>query len=636
MIAAMAPRCPDDRAWWHDGSVALGHGLLRTTPEDEPQPLAQAGLVITADARLDNGADLAAALDLTASTPVSAASLIWLRIESGASVARNICLAISPSYFGTVSVEHCSLPATTSVSSPLYYHHNSRRFCWASEIKALFVVPDVRRSVDEVQLADFLARDIDDPAATLFRDIRRLPAGHRLSVSADDRLRIDPYWRLELPDELRLGADVEYAARFRELFEAAVRCRLHSDRPIGAKLSGGLDSSSIVCVARSLRSRENAPPLPTFSQVFDRTPEYNERSFIERVAARGGIDTHFIAADDHAPFSDIADILRSQDEIFFAPGVSRSYSLYKTAAACDVRTLLDGHGGDEVVSQGLAYLHELALAGRWVKACRELGGISRIYGESPIETLSDLVGRYGLARQRARYPLIDRLWRAPKRLQGWLRFERDRPDSMTWRQFISDDLVRRTGVVERKRQVLDAYARALRSERTEHLFVMSAGRHARVRGSGRAAAAAGVETRYPFYDKRLVEFCLALPPEQKLRGGWSRRVLRHAMAGLLPPEIQWRQDKLDFTPHLITGMLTHHRALIDEVIGADVGGVGRYMNLTALRQAYARLLREGTETRGPEAHAIWLAVALALWLQRLDEPPAASAPSRLAWAPAHA
>ena len=257
---------------------------------------------------------------------------------------------------------------------PFYYHHNSRRFCWASEIKALFVVPDVRRSVDEVQLADFLARDIDDPAATLFRDIRRLPAGHRLSVSADDRLRIDPYWRLELPDELRLGADVEYAARFRELFEAAVRCRLHSDRPIGAKLSGGLDSSSIVCVARSLRSRENAPPLPTFSQVFDRTPEYNERSFIERVAARGGIDTHFIAADDHAPFSDIADILRSQDEIFFAPGVSRSYSLYKTAAACDVRTLLDGHGGDEVVSQGLAYLHELALAGRWVKVCRELRG----------------------------------------------------------------------------------------------------------------------------------------------------------------------------------------------------------------------------------------------------------------------
>ena len=210
-------------------------------------------------------------------------------------------------------------------------------------------------------------------------------------------------------------------------------------------------------------------------------------------------------------------------------------------------------------------------------------------------------------------------------------------NSMSWRQFISDDLVRRTGVVERKRQVLDAYARALRSERTEHLFVMSAGRHARAfEVLDRAAAAAGVETRYPFYDKRLVEFCLALPPEQKLRGGWSRRVLRHAMAGLLPPEIQWRQDKLDFTPHLITGMLTHHRALIDEVIGADVGGVGRYMNLTALRQAYARLLREGTETRGPEAHAIWLAVALALWLQRLDEPPAASAPSRLAWAPAHA
>jgi asparagine synthase (glutamine-hydrolysing) len=640
MLAAMAPRAPDGSAVWHDGPVGLGHGLLRSVPEDQRLPLEQGGLVITADARLDNRADLAAAvgLDLRTGAKASDASLILEAYRTWGERCpeyllgdfafllwdrRRRALFAARDHFGI---------------KPFYYHHEAEAFCCASEIKALFAVPGVPRRLDEIRLADFLARDIDDPATTLFQDIRRLPARHSLTVTADGRLRTRQYWRPDLPNELRLRSDADYAERFLELFEAAVRCRLRSDRPIGAMLSGGLDSSSIVCVARNALQNKQSPRLLTFSHVFDRTPQCTERPFIERVVAQGGIDPHFIAADDHAPFDNFIDILHDQDEIFIAPGMSRSYSLYNAAATCGLRALLDGQGGDEVVSQGFAYLHELALGGRWVKLWRELGGVSRIYGESSLGNWWYFAGRYALARQRSRYRLLDRLWRAPNKLRRlWLQIRRDRPDPITWRQFISDDFIRRTGVLERKRHALEAYARALRSERTEHFFAMSSALLPRgLEILDRAAAAAGIEPRYPFYDKRLVEFCLALPAEQKLRDGWGRLVLRRAMAGVLPPEIQWRRDKLDFTPHLVAGMLTHHRALIDEILETDVGGLGRYMNLSALRQAYGRLVMQGARVRGHEAHALWLAVALALWLRRLDEPPVASAPLRLVSAPVHA
>jgi len=640
MMAAMAPRAPDGAAFWFDGVVGLGHGLLRTTPWQQRLPLEQDGLVITVDARLDNRADLATAVGFDLAT-VSDARLIleayrkWgdrcpaYLLGDFAFLLRDTRRRI---LFG--ARDHFGI-------KPFYYCVHPTEFSCSSEMKALFAVPDVRRRLDEVRLADFLARDLDDAVATVFQDIRRLPPGHSLTVRADGRLSTYQYWRMALPDELRLTSDSDYAHCFRDLFESAVRSRLGRDRPIGAMLSGGLDSSSIVCVARNVLKQEGAPPLPTFSHVFDRTPEHSERPFIERLVTQGGVDPHLIAVDGHAPLGDFEHVLHAQDEIFFAPGMTRSCLLYEAAAAYGVRSLLDGHGGDEVVSQGFAHLHELAIAGRWVKLWRELGGASKIYGGSSFQSLSYFLQRYALTPQRARYPLLDRLWVAPQKLraivaEGWRRTERERLGTMVWRQFLSEDFVRRTGVLERKRQALDAYARSLRSERTEHLFALSSARQSRAfEVLDRAAAAAGIEPRYPFYDKRLVEFCLALPPEQKLRGGWGRLVLRHAMAGILPPEIQWRRDKLDFTPHLIAGMLTHHRALIDEVIERDVGGVGRYMNRAALRQAYQRLLSQGPRTRGPEAHAVWLAVALALWLERLDGPPAAHRGSRLASAPAY-
>ena len=134
-------------------------------------------------------------------------------------------------------------------------------------------------------------------------------------------------------------------------------------------------------------------------------------------------------------------------------------------------------------------------------------------------------------------------------------------------------------------------------------------------------AAAGIEGRYPFWDKRLLEFCLSLPSREKLDGGWSRLILRRAMEGVLPPAVQWRTDKLNFGPHIVRGMLAYHRALIDRILSQDAEGIGEYVDLPEVTAAYRRIIERKEAVDGFDVQAVWKAVVLATWLKRLNRTP---------------
>jgi asparagine synthase (glutamine-hydrolysing) len=130
----------------------------------------------------------------------------------------------------------------------------------------------------------------------------------------------------------------------------------------------------------------------------------------------------------------------------------------------------------------------------------------------------------------------------------------------------------------------------------------------------RAAMAFSIEPRYPFWDKRLVEFCLSLPPEQKLNRGWSRIVLRRAMDGILPVEIQWRRGKTNFLPSFSHRLLTYERKRLDELILSGSKVIEQYVNITALHKMYHRYVSHELEEKPQEVLAIWRAASLALWL----------------------
>jgi asparagine synthase (glutamine-hydrolysing) len=459
---------------------------------------------------------------------------------------------------------------------PFYYFSGPDLFAFATEIKGLLALPRVPRRLNETRVADYLFPLLEDASITFYRDLLRLPPAHSLTVTAD-RVTLRRYWSLDPGRETRLRSDDDYAAAFRQTFEEAVRCRLPGRT--GALLSGGLDSSSIACMAALLVSPAR---LPTFSAVFDDVPESDERPFIEAAVRHANLDGHFVRADRVSPLVDLERVLWHQDEPFFESNLSMDWALYGAARGAGVNVLLEGFDGDTTVSHGLGFLSELARGGRWATLAREVRGACRHLGVSP--------GRILL--HRVLKPNLPRLRR--KRGVSPLR----------------PDFARRIGLEERARAEA---SRPLPTERADHARLLSSGALALcLEHTDRAAAAFGIEPRYPFFDRRLAEFCLSLPPRQKVRGGWTRWVMRRAMEGVLPPEIQWRGGKADLGPAFDRALLEFERGRLEDVAVRDGLPLKEYVDMARLRQAYSDYERGG---RRQDALMLWRAVTLATWLR---------------------
>jgi asparagine synthase (glutamine-hydrolysing) len=630
MLDAMAHRAPDGVSVWCNGNIGLGHGLLRTLPEGplEANPLVDGHLAITADVRLDNRDELLAALGI-ADRSTSDAALVLAAYRRWAEDcpsrllgdfafalwdAQRAILVCARDHFGV---------------KPFNYYTGTDRFAFASETKALLALGVSSRGVDEARMADFLASIVADSSSTFYAGILRLPPGHQLAVTpSGTRLRC--YWR---PQASSSRPDGDLTAQFLELFQAAVRSRLRGTGAVGAMLSGGLDSSSIACVARRiLRAEHDARSLPTFSMVSDAPSARIERQSIDAVVAQGGFAPNYVASDELAPFAEFDRILTEQEGVFLAPGLALGRPIYRLAAERGVRVLLDGHGGDEVVSHGLGRLRELASSSRWLDLWREVQGEADTNTASALRLFLLHVTHFGPSAHILR-PLARARMRALHHLRHSRRQEETRP---SWSGFINPDLAARTDVAARHHEQRAALA-GCASERERHLAAISSSLQAHaLEVLDKEAAGAGVEARYPFWDKRLAEFCLALPSEAKLHGGWSRLILRRAMEGILPRSVQWRRDKQDFTPVLVRGMLEHHRPLLDGILSDQRGEVAGYVDLAAAYAAYRRIAERPEAASGIDVQAVWRTVALALWLRQLRNTAVGAAAAPPAPVPTHA
>jgi asparagine synthase (glutamine-hydrolysing) len=179
---------------------------------------------------------------------------------------------------------------------------------------------------------------------------------------------------------------------------------------------------------------------------------------------------------------------------------------------------------------------------------------------------------------------------------------------------VNPELAARTNLIERYRMARAVEAEVAGSEQLRHARLLCAPRVSQSFGVlDRAAAAAGIEPRYPFWDKRLVEYCLSLPSDQKLRDGWSRSILRRAMEGLLPASVQWRRDKLDFGPHMVRGLI-RHRDMLHRIIYGSGDGLGDFVDLAEVAAAYERVAANPAAVDGNDVQTVWRTTMLALWL----------------------
>ncbi|MES0060881.1 lasso peptide isopeptide bond-forming cyclase [Mesorhizobium sp. M0041] len=611
MLTRMQHRAPDGSSWWMDEGVVLGHAWLNTTDEAGPGPLTMAGgkLAITADCRLDNRDELLARLGIRDSSVADAVLLMRAYLRWGEACPEHLQGDFAFAIWDGERRQLFCVRDHFGVK-PFYYHSSDRRFVFASEIGPILDAGGVDMRISEHQISGFLAGLPDDPQSTAYADIFRLPARHSLTVTGN-QVVLRRYWQIE-PSPRPMRSDT--AEEFRHLFSQSVRNRMRGTPAVGAMLSGGLDSSSIACVAGLQNAAQRKPRLPTFSLVFEKGSPMDERPFIEAVLGQEKVDGTLISVGNYAPFAEFEHILEEQEETFLAPGLSLTRDIYRTAGAKGMRVLLDGHGGDEVVSQGHGHLHELADAGKWMELWRELRSASNTYGDGMLGLYYKFLTLYGPAWR------VAKIKRFANRAINKLRRHPAGRSATSWRGLINPDLAMRTDLVERFRRAGYMSPAVSASETLTHRWLLSNGMvpHA-FEVLDKAAANFGVEPRYPFWDKPLVEFCLALPGAEKLNRGFGRSVLRRAMEGILPPVVQWRRDKIDFTSNLVKGMLSNHRDLLDKVLVADAALIAPYVNLPEVTAAYGRIARQPDEATLPDVQYVWRSIALSLWLRQVQQ-----------------
>lgn len=543
MLAAIPYRGPDG-AWTRcSESVALGYAKMTVTPEEveERQPLIspRTGCIIAADVRLDNRAELLARLPDRPETQASDADLILRAYETWGAGAFEHFLGDFAVVIWDPGRRRLVCARDTNAGSTLYYRVDPRTFAAASEIHQLFQDPSVPVVPNEDRIRDFLIpgdRNEPDGPSTFYAGIFAVPAGHVLVVDSTE-MAVRRYWDLRPPKEIRYRHGEEYVEHFRELFFKAVHARLRSVGPVGALLSGGIDSPSIVCTAQELyqSGRADNRGFTTFSMLYDGL-ECDERVLIGDVVGKYGFAARYLSATNS-----IVHLQLDPSRFLSSPqrAVSEIDVGLDAAGREGVRVMLTGEVGDTCLTGSPYVFDSLLRRGRFHEAWRRL----RSYRQVSPESWRRLLAIYGLI------PFLPlRLQRPFMVSYARRRFGHDRQNLLplwmpdTLREDVLDRYLRRELYTERHRQ----FSSPARHDDFRRLYPPE---------SAYNPAGRPMQFRRPYADRRLHEFLLAIPPEQKFAPhqdvaipyAGSKIIMRRAMRGILPESVRTQTRKAFFT-----------------------------------------------------------------------------------------
>ena len=587
----LAHRGPDDAGFWQspDGSVKLGSrrlAILDLSPAGH-QPMVDeaSGLVITHNGEIYNYVELRAELERygyhfrsNSDTEV----LLAAYKEWGSDCLRYLNGMFA---FAIWDERRQELFAARDRfgEKPFYYHYDPERafFIFASEIKALLASDLISPKPNYKTIYRYLAyREIDVGSETLFEDVSALPPAHALKYSrAQGTLRIWRYWDLDPEAEIRLPNDAAYAERFLELLTDAVRIRLRADVPVGSSLSGGLDSSTIVClISKELKGGIQK----TFSARFH-DPRYDEGKHIQKVIEWANVEGHMVYPDPARLPEEIEALTWHQEQPFFSTSIYAQWNVMRLAKEQGVTVLLDGQGGDETLAGYHLYFgpyfQDLFLRLRWMALMKVLHSYAREHGLANLPVIA-----FTFLPQSLRHPIRKRI----------------RPLA------VAPEL-EQAGESDAQLSLPHNFKSALQAALYETLTRTML--PALLRYADRNSMAFSREVRLPFLDHRLVEFLFAMPNDQKLRGTTTKFVLRNAIQGLVPEEIRLRRDKLGFEPPEVGWMRGPLRTWIDEVLHSS-----RFCQRGWLDpKVVERVWREFLAGRDEWHSLIWCWISLEIW-----------------------
>jgi asparagine synthase (glutamine-hydrolysing) len=562
----------------------MGHWHFWTTPEEvgERQPLELSGLPfkIVLDGRLDNRLELISGLNINPAEVdhLSDAALILHAYERWGEqcfehLIGEFALVILDQRRGELLCARDALGDRT-----LFYSFKGTRLVLASEPWAVAGADGSGTELNESAVAHYFALKTTEDGQTFFKNVYELLPAHVMQVNASGH-RTWRYWQPDPSRRVRYSSDEEYAEEFRALLEQSVRCRMRSTTPVGVLMSGGLDSTSVACLAaRMLRPQ----PLTTISYVFDELTDCDERQYIEAVKEQWGICSIQIPCDDAWPYKDWSNWPPSPNE-----PEGNSYRLlkeraYKRAHAEGLRVLLTGGFGDHLYGAGSHWLADLIADGWYLKAWRELSLYIRYSGLR--WTL-----QAGFIQQATR--------RLINAIPGERSTHRRASPPPAWLTPFSAGYLSEVGTgldptLERHGQLLGMDAANSCSGE-----IFNASSHV-------------LELRHPYRDRRLVEFVLSLPAYQLYFHGLHKHILRKAMRGILPDLIRARRQPTSIESLYFSG--TEHEKTFLLSCFQDVGAAWQPFIRADWLIKHMKALITLSQHR-PEVIVPWLCVSYESW-----------------------
>jgi asparagine synthase (glutamine-hydrolysing) len=476
---------------------------------------------------------------------------------------------------------------------PLVYRVEAGRLTFASELKSLLAVPGCPREIDSAAIDEYLLYQYVPHPNSIFRGIRKLPPGH-LAIYHDDKLRVERYWQPDFEHQLDIQ-ETSATDRLRAVLGEAVRLRMRSDVPLGAFLSGGVDSSIIV----ALMQQFSTAPVKTFAVGFPQV-EYDESGYARRVAEHLGTEHHELRVEPKC-LELLPNLIWHYDEPFGDSSAIPTYYLAEQTRR-HVTVALSGDGGDELFAGYERYL-AMQLASRFDHLPRPL---RRVLTSSWLRTMRTTGRQKSVLRKITRLSQV--LAAPPERRYAELIgiFNEAGRANLYTDEFLahlpeSDPVAFLDCALElgQRRDVTTAATLAdlvtyLPCDLCQKVDI--------------ATMAHGLECRQPMLDHRVVEFAAGLPIGMKLRRRRGKQILCRAFGKMLPPEV-FRRRKMGFGVPLDHWFRHELKDLLHDTLLSQKA-IGRpYFRADGIRE----LLAQHMSARFNHAPRLWSLLVLELW-----------------------
>ena len=585
---------PDGEFSYVNNNVAMLYRPFHTTAQSrrEKQPyFSRRGFVLTWDGRLDNRDELSAEyhsyldgdptdVDIVAAAFDHCETDCFRRIVGDWALSiwkpeqRELIFALD-----YMAIRH------------IFYYLKNHEVSWATDLAPLVLFSRDKFHIDDNYIAGYFAHDAD-AHLTPYREIREVPPGQFVRIHKGNA-SIERYWKFSPKFRIRYKADAEYEEHFRYVFRQSVQRRLRSDSPVLAELSGGLDSSSIVCMADDILANEGAqtPQLDTLSYYDTTEPNGDDWIYFQKIEEkRGRTGAHIDASKlglspaslESSDFQPLPGYVGSAQRLEIERGAVIRGGRY--------RAVLSGIGGDELmggIPDPHAHLADLIVQFRLVKLAQELTQWSLVKRRPWIQLL--LHAAVDLLPPSLCQYLVSRA-----KVERWIR----------------RDFARRTGLAVRLLDVDEHFGLWLPTRRS---YIGGVLLMASKMAKWHSPVHEIEESRYPYLDQNLIEFSLSIPANQLLRPGERRSLMRRSLIGIVPESILSRRTKQFGARTPVVALekrLTEIRKLFDSSLTSTVGYVDDACFLETVEAACA----------GKAVHLVRLlkALSLELWLRDLQ------------------